>query len=118
MNPDAALERISARVEAEVKRGREDAAREFDNLRADYLRLMAEVADPNSNQSDEAIDARSERQDQLLQSIIESEAIRSFQLDFKFDLLREMLNDHSLRLELALLESIRHDALGNWSLDD
>jgi hypothetical protein len=67
---------------------------------------------------DEALDAWSNREDELLHSIIESDAIHSRHLDFKFDLFREMLDVTTQARELALLESIRQDALGNWALED
>ena len=44
--------------------------------------------------------------------------IHSCHLDFKFDLFREMLDVTTQARELALLESIRQDALGNWALED
>ena len=97
-------------IDTEIEREQEKARLAFSALWANYLRAKADTV---VGRSDKAMDRACDIQTNAMWRIIEAPAAAYHQLDWKFDLMRELLADlggvwSDNRLG-RLLESIRRD---------
>jgi hypothetical protein len=100
---------IEAEVDAELEQERDEASDAFSTLYADYLEARARMIRPGK--SDEAIDKLCEETDALLWRIIHMPAPTPRHLDYKFEIMRELVEERfGDSRSGAMVESIRNDA--------
>jgi hypothetical protein len=107
-------EKLARKIHEEIRTEHAKACRAFNNLCADYLEAKAKQLRYEGD-DDAGCYLLDKAADKLLWDVIHSPAETSYQLDFKFDLMRPMIETQvsDSRTE-AMLESIRLDALGHW----